>query len=188
MRPRTHRSLTGAAVAALFLAGCATPPATPRSTTPSAADGWPRCTSDQFEVSHPPGWFVHPRDESLNLAACELFGSEEFDTEREGDWGWAGAQIVLSVETGCRGSFERVVAEDELEIGGFPAFRRTLEPGEGDPSLRAYEYLVILSPGEPCERSTWLYGRTESDDPGHFQENSAILDRMIASLDLHVGD
>lgn len=180
-------------VAALLLASCGTPPIPAPSTEATSGSGSEgeaglRCAAIEFTVSYPAGWYVHPADDSLGLGPCELFARDVFETEPETDWGWVGAQIVFRTGVGCRGSFERVVAEDELMIDGYPAYRQTLEPGEGAPTYRAYEYVIDLSSGQPCETSPWFYARTESDDPGSFEQNAATLDWMISSLDLHFDD
>ena len=86
------------------------------------------------------------------------------------------------------GSFERVVWQEEMEILGFPAWRRDVVPAEGVDSRSAYEYFINLTPSEPCETGRWFIGRTESDDPGDFAENKAILDEMMSSLRLADGE
>lgn len=157
--------------------GCTTsvPPA-------SEPRDWPECSGDRFTVSYPPGWFVHPGDETNRVGQCELFAAQEFITQPEPDWGWDGAQIVLGVESGCRGLLERVASEEQVEVGGYPGWRRSLEAGEGGPMPKAYEYFVTLISRGSCESDEWFYARTESDDPGDYAENSQALDQMIQTV------
>lgn len=86
--------------------------------------------------------------------------------------------------TGHSDSFDVAVSQTELVVDGRRAYRHELERGEGGPEPLALEYLVWLKGGIPCETSSWLVARTESDDPGDHAENRQILDRMIQSLDL----
>ncbi len=75
------------------------------------------------------------------------------------------------------------IETDETVVDGLPAFRHVLVPGEGArPGQSAVEYFVDRTPGQACERGRWFYGRTESDDPGDYEENRAILDHMMATL------
>lgn len=181
-------SLNPAAVArtafvALVLAACGGVEQSPSAA--SDAEDWPVCQGDGWSVSYPPDWSVHPPDPARDLAACALFAQEAFQATPEDDWGWSGAQIVLGLEAGCRGSFEVVTSEEESEIEGFPAWRRSLRDGHGDEGpATAYEYFINLSPGAECEAGRWFYGRTEADDPGDFEVNRAVLDEMIATLHL----
>lgn len=131
----------------------------------------PPVTGDQWSVAYPPGWFVHPADSARGVAACTLFGREAFQAEPEGDWGWSGAQVVMGLEAGCRGSFEVVMTHEELEVDGFAASRQLLQDGHGGQAPLAYEYFVDLTPGRACEVGRWFYARTESDDPGDFEAN-----------------
>ena len=157
-------------------------PAPSTAQSSPVAGAWEECVADAWTVSYPSGWLVHPGDGRTAVGGCELFAAEEFAGEPEPDWGWSGAQIVIRTQGGCRGTFERVVSEDATDIDGRPASRRVLQPAEGGAGQEAVEYLINLSDPVPCETSEWLYARTESDDPGDFDENVAILDQMMRSL------
>ena len=160
------------------------------SSTASDSRGWLVCQSNEWSVRYPAGWSVHPAEPTRNVAACALFAEQEFQApEPEEDWGWSGAQVVLGLEAGCRGSFETVVSEEQLDIEGFPAWRRSLRGSQADgDAATAYEYVINLSPGAACEAGQWFYARTEADDPGSFAENRAVLDEMIATLDLSAAE
>jgi hypothetical protein len=170
-------------LALLVLAACGGTISSPPASI--EARDWALCEGAEWSVNYPPGWVAHPADPARDLAACALFARETFETEPEDDWGWSGAQVVLGLEAGCRGSFEVSTSEEELEIEGFSAWRRSLRDGhlDGGPAT-AYEYVIDLSPGEACEVGRWFYGRTEADDPGDIEENRAVLDRMMATLRL----
>lgn len=167
----------------LVLAACGGLEGLPAASTD--AEDWLRCEGDKWSVQYPADWVVHPADPARGLATCALFAREAFETEPEEDRGWSGAQVVLGIEPGCRGSFEVSTSEEQLEIEGFPAWRRSLREGHGDDGpATAYEYVINLSPRAECEEGRWFYGRTEADDPGDFQENRTVLDKMIATLSL----
>ncbi len=161
----------------------------PSQTASNDAVEWLRCDGDEWSVQYPLEWVVHEADEARDLAACALFAREPFQAEPEDDWGWSGAQIVLGLKAGCRGSFEVSTSEEEIEIEGFPSWRRALRDGhlDGGPPT-AYEYFINLSPGEECEVGRWFYARTEGDDPGDFEENRVILDAMMATLSMRKTD
>jgi len=180
-------AVIGSVLVVLVLAACdAVDPSPPASTD---AQDWPRCEGEEWSVDYPPDWVVHPADPAREVAACALFAHEAFQSEPEGDWGWSGAQVVLGLEAGCRGSFEVATAEEELEIEGFPAWRRTVRDGHSDGGpATAYEYVINLSPGVDCQTGRWFYGRAEADDPGDFGQNRATLDRMIGTLTLGPDD
>lgn len=169
------------ALAALVLTACGGVEQSP-SAAINGAD-WPACEGDEWSVSYPSDWFAQAADPGRGLKACALFAQEPFEAEPEDDWGWSGAQVVLGLESGCRASFEIATSEEELEIEGFPAWRRSLRDGHSDDGpATAYEYVINLSPGEECEAGRWFYGRTEADDSGDFELNRAVLDEMMATL------
>lgn len=177
-------------VASAVLVSCASPSptalasATPIPSASNTGSGWLSCAGDSFALAYPAGWFVHPADGALGVEECTLFAATEFEGEPESDWGWTGAQIVLDLESGCRGTFERVVTAQEVVIDGLPATRSELEAGEGPtaPEPFAYEYFINLTRGQPCEEGRWFYARTESDDPGDYDDNKRVLDEMLTSL------
>jgi hypothetical protein len=185
-----RHALAAGALATMVMAGCggsATPSASPSPTAPAsdAVDGdavWPTCEGTRFVVAYPPGWFLHPPTDEV--AECSLFAAQEFRAEREAEWGWAGAQIVLGTGSGCRGSFEVAMRSEEVVVDGRTAWRAELRTGEGPnaPEPFAYEYNLSLGPALPCETSEWFTARTESDDPGNFAANRLILDQMMASV------
>lgn len=190
MQGAIGRGLTAFGLCLWLVTACSAPSPTPAaseavpSTTPSTDEAATSCVGPGYSISHPPGWFVQPADDDRGAPACSLFAAQPFAGQPEPDWGWTGAQVVLGMKIGCRGSFELVASEEEFAIQGFPAWRRQLEAGEGPdaPAPFAYEYFVNLSPGEPCEAGRWFYARTESDDPGNFEENQRVLDKMMASI------
>jgi hypothetical protein len=144
-----------------------------------------QCVGDVFSIGFPEGWWVHPADAKLGIEPCSFFAVEPFGAEREeDDFGLSGAQVSIWTGSGCRGSFDVAIAERQLAIDGRRAFRHELERGEGGPQPLALQYLVRLAGGVPCETSSWLVARTESDDPGDHAENRRILDLMLQSLDL----
>lgn len=135
--------LSAIAIGLGLLASCGGPTPAP-SASVSASGEWPSCTGPGFSISYPRGWFVHPRDDDLGAAECSLFAQRPFDGQREEDWGWTGAQVVLMMGASCRGSFEQVASENRLQIEGFPAWVRQLLAGEGPNGRQpsAYEYFV----------------------------------------------
>lgn len=143
------------------------------------------CIGDAFSIGYPEEWWVHPADRALGIDACSFFAAAAFVAEREDDdFGMSGAQVSIWTGAGCRGSFDRAIAEAELLVDGRRAYRHELERGEGGPEPRALQYFVQVMGGIPCETSSWLVARTESDDPGDYTTNRRILDLMIQTLDL----
>jgi hypothetical protein len=126
----------------------------------------------------------------LNLTECRLFAKQPFSAEQDENGGWTGAQVALTMGTGCLGSFEVAVSERELVIQGFPAWVRELAFGEGPNAgeVSGYAYFINLRPGVACENGSWFIARTESDAPGDYVANKRTLDEMIQSLDLSGGE
>lgn len=143
------------------------------------------CVADGYSIGYPEGWWVHPADAELGIDPCSFFAAEPFLAEREeDDFGLSGAQVSIWAGSGCRGSFDRAISQTELVVDGRRAYRTELERGEGGPEPLALEYLVWVRGGIPCETSSWLAARTESDDPGDHAANRRVLDLMIQSLDV----
>ncbi len=173
-------------IPAALLIGCVSGP--PEPTTPAAsqtADVWPICrSSDGFSVAYPPTWFVHSPNADRQIADCMLFGAAPFDATDDETRAWTGAQVVVTVHTACRGSFDEVVTEEELAVGGFPAWARELAPALGPSAgqVSAYEYFINLTPGRRCESGRSIVVRTEVGAPGDFIENKDIVDLMVSSM------
>jgi hypothetical protein len=132
----------------------------------------------------PDGWFAHSGEAEVGVGPCELFAADPFELTRNDNGRWEGVQVSLFTFVGCLGSFETVVEEEAVELDGVAGWRRTMESAEGGGQigLRAYEYVVAAGPID-CEERRWFIARTESDDPGSFEENSAILDEMMESVE-----
>ena len=135
------------------------------------------CRGDGYVVTAPSGWWIHPPDASRSIGPCSLFAQEAFLAGPAGE----GAQIRLWAGEGCRGSFDRVVAQHPIEIDGFTAVRAEVVDGHGG-MHPATVYDVTLSATLPCETSRWLSARTEADDPGSYEENQRLLDEVMQSL------
>ena len=90
-----------------------------------------------------------------------LFAAEPFPANQDDTGRWPEAQVVVTFIAGCRGSFDQVITERELEVDGFPAFAREVAPGEGPTAgqLSAYAYFINLSPGRPCDQAACTYYR-----------------------------
>jgi len=113
-----------------------------------------------------------------------LFAAEPFAGRRDDEGRWPDAQVVVMAITGCRGSFDRVSSEREVNIQGFPAWARELSVGEGPTAgeVYAYEYFINLTPNRPCELGRSLVVRTERAAPGEHNENKNVLDGMVSTL------
>lgn len=168
------------------MSGCLFGPPEPTTSTASqAANVWPICrSSDGFSVAYPPTWFVHSPNADRQIADCMLFGAAPFDATDDEIGAWTGAQIVVTVHTACRGSFDEVVTEEELVVGGFPAWARELAPALGPSAghVSAYEYFINLTPGRRCESGRSVVVRTDVSAPGDFVENKDIVDLMVSSM------
>lgn len=113
-----------------------------------------------------------------------LFARDPFTATQDELGRWPGSQVTVVFITGCRGTFEQVVTERRLEVGGFPAFAHELAFGEGPQAGQpsAYEYFVNLTPGRPCEEGVALVVRIEVDSPGSFEINRRVVDRMASTV------
>lgn len=171
----------------VWLIACSAPSvsetAAPSGSVPP--DQWAGCANPEgFAIRYPLGWFVHPPDPGRRVATCMLFAAEPFIANQDEMGRWPGAQVIVTFVSGCRGSFEEVLTERELEVAGFPAFVHDLAVGEGpsagEPS--AYEYFINLSPGRPCDVGESLVVRTEHGAPGSFERNKEVVDQMVTTI------
>lgn len=94
--------------------------------------------------------------------------------------------IVIEYHTGDVGTFEEVLSQESLTVGGQPASR--LEEARGSTECGAtpddwcqYSYLIQLGPTE--EEGPNLLARTNTDMGGEYELNKAVLDRIMATLE-----
>ena len=142
------------------------------------------CVADQYSIAYPPGWVAHPRDVDLGIPECTFFGEDPLRPAIDEEGRWVGIRVVVWLGRHCRGSFDRAVTEEQIEVQGFPAWKREVADGHAPAAAppSAYEYFVDLTPGAQCEVARWLQVRTESIAPGGLEGNNPIVDRMVASL------
>jgi hypothetical protein len=148
--------------------------ADPRSCT-SSGGGW--------AIQFPVAWYTDEtgdQDASEPDAACTLFGP---DPIVEG----VNAAISSARIEGDYGSFEQPVARQHEIVAGRPAVRVEYRgaAGEGGTQPQTWRQLVwLIQIGGTEESGPNLVFTTSTDDPGDYELNKAILDRMIASLEL----
>jgi hypothetical protein len=174
-----------AALATLaVVAACGSPGA--MGTTAEPEPERPACVGNGYTVRYPPGWFVLPGNDALDIGPCELFAREPFAVvlEDEGGWSEDAVRVRLKRVDGCVGFTERVASREDVEVDGFAAFRDMLESGGEPPAHRAYGYIVPLVQAVDCSDASWFLARTESSNPGSFEQNGAVLDEMMSTIDI----
>jgi hypothetical protein len=158
---------------------------------PLAQDG-PDCrhTSGAYSVTLPAGWWTnvaYDHEELGEIGACESFAPAEFDptTASREQPRPDGIAIALDYLDGsCVGFINPILEERETTVDGHPA--RVLELAQGkeeDNPPGHYQYIVDLAPDLECEAGgRYIVGTTGTDMVGDYEENKAILDRMMETM------
>jgi hypothetical protein len=95
--------------------------------------------------------------------------------------------IVIEYHTGDVGTFEDVLHQESVTVGGQPAsrleeVRGSSECGDTPDDWCQYSYLVQLGP--TAEEGPNLLARTSTEMGGDYELNKAVLDRIMATLEL----
>lgn len=95
--------------------------------------------------------------------------------------------IVIEYHGGSVGTLEEIVRQDSVTVGGQPASRVEVRgaSGEGGTMPRDwYEYRYEIQLGPTEEAGPNLLARTNTDMGGDYELNKAVLDRLMATLEL----
>lgn len=131
---------------------------------------------DGYQVDFPAEWNANA--EFGAVAPCSWFAPTEYETGAPGEVPDEVA-IEIFVVDGDRGYQGDIEERSEGMIGATqPAFRVEVR-ADGETS---YEYVVQL--GRTLEEGPNLVARTSTEMGGDFELNSAILDRMMATMEL----
>lgn len=149
-------------------------------------------SSGAYRVILPEGWWTNPEFEDPELgpvAACRFFAPTDFDVttgDRERPHP-AGTAIWLDhLDSSCVGYINPILTSRATTVAGYPATVSELAFGkeETNPPF-TYEYLVSLTPDIDCESGgRYLLAFTRRDVPGEYEQNKAVLDQMMQTIEV----
>jgi hypothetical protein len=147
-----------------------------------------------YQVVLPEGWWTNPEfedDELGVVAACRFFGRAEFDVatgNRERPVPDGTAIWIDYLENSCIGYINPILSSRETTVDGFAATVSELAFGKEETNPpHAYEYVVKLTPDVECESGAdYIYAVTTRDLAGDYEENKALLDRMMETIEVSV--
>lgn len=181
--PRSHSAGT---------ASSAVPPkSVPESANP-VAQQMSECehTSGAYRVSLPEGWWVNPefRDDELgHVAACRFFAPQDYDltsADRETPVPEGVALWMDFLDGGCVGYINPILESRDVTVDGYATRVEELAKGKQDTNPAfTYQYVVTLIPEADCENDgEYIYALTNRDLSGDYEENKAVLDQMMESI------
>lgn len=162
-----------------------TPARTRPAPMPEAQDPTPAlaasCTGPEgrYEIRYPEGWHT-------NADGCELFDAEPLDLE-----GAIGGRGLAAISVGIEpapfdalvdpGDSARLSSSEERTVAGRPAVRQLrVSTGTGAAPEGTRTYVYFLDLGDQT-----LVGSTRDTGEPDFEERRRLLDRMMASLEIH---
>ena len=143
-------------------------------------------TDLDWAVAFPEGWFTNSESTVLR-SACTLFGSEPFEAPDDRDIPETVA-IVADVPPG--GDFVldgASVTTEEYTVDGAAAVRYEIDAGDGGFVSRPTVVWIIAIAGnlpDVGNDQPYLALQISSDDPDELAAGTAVLDRMVATLDI----
>lgn len=138
------------------------------------------CTNARgFTISYPATWYTN--DEIGNVAACSWFGPEPIEAVDPADLP-AQVAIVVHVFEGGVGQIPEYPRTDggEVVLDGV-SFGRFEDTIPSQPPEFAYQYSAWL---DANYLGTKLTGSTSTFAAGDYAVNRAVLDRVMATLEL----
>jgi hypothetical protein len=96
--------------------------------------------------------------------------------------------ITLELDAGTAAYLDEFIINEETTVAGLRAFRVEVKGGDGDGSghpaeWREYQYEVELLPRND-QGGPSLIATTANDMGGEYELNKAVLDRIMATLEL----
>ena len=136
---------------------------------------------DGYEVDFPAEWNANA--EAGGVAQCSWFAPTEYETGAPDTVPDEVAIVIFRVA----GERDYGPAEEIDRAEGFvgvtqPAYRVMLDYDEDSGNQRVYEYVIQLGP--TLEEGPNLVAGTSSEMGGDFELNQAVLDRVMASMEL----
>jgi hypothetical protein len=138
---------------------------------------------DGYEVTFPDDWWTNT--EIGRNPPCVWFSPTYYTVP---DPTVVPAEIAITIEymTGDHGSFEELLSNDAVVVGGQPAVRTEWagalgEGGQKPAEWRMYVYQIQLGPSP--EEGPNLVVITTTEMGGDYELSQAILDRMMATIE-----
>ncbi|MGZ8481353.1 MAG: hypothetical protein ACXWWO_02730 [Candidatus Limnocylindria bacterium] len=149
-------------------------------------------TTGAYRAAVPEGWWVNPEFDDAELgsvSACRFFGPDDFEimsADRYTPFPQGTAIWMEFLDEGCVGYVNPILDSRETTVDGYPARISRLAQGklETNPE-HTYEYVVTVTADAQCEGDgEYILAFTRRDLAGDYEENKAILDRMMESLQI----
>lgn len=141
--------------------------------------------ADGYRVEFPDAWYTNTA--IGDFEPCQWFSPTSYEVADPSEVPLAIA-ITIDLVDGDVGTINEIVAREDGIVGGTQTAVRWEERGAGaegsefPPSWRSYVYVVHLGPTP--EAGPNLLIRTATDMGGDFELNRAVMDRMIATMEL----
>jgi hypothetical protein len=141
--------------------------------------------ADYYRVQFPDAWYTNTA--IGDVEPCQWFSPSFYEV---GDASEVPAEIAIEITLvdGAVGSVNQVIARADGMVGVTQPATRWEEQGSGTeggayPSTyRAYVYVVQLGP--TTERGPNLLIQTSTDMGGDYELNKAVMDRIVATMEL----
>jgi hypothetical protein len=134
---------------------------------------------DGYEVDFPAEWNANA--EFGSSAQCSWFAPTEYETDGSGTVPDEVAIVIFQWNEPREYGADEWEAREEGFVGVTqPAYRLTYADADGDEML--YEYVIQLGPTP--EEGPFLVAMTSTAADRDFELNMAVLDRMMASMEL----
>ena len=146
--------------------------------------------SGVYRVTLPEEWWTNPEFEDPVLgptSPCQYFGPEPFAAERDRqDHAPVGTAISIDyVEGSCIGFVDTVVDSRETTVDGLATeVYETAWESTAPPHL--YWYVVYVTESGPDCDASFISAATRREFAGDYDENKAVLDELMRSLDVNV--
>ena len=139
-----------------------------------------------WTVAFPEGWSTNGENTDLR-SACTLFGPEPFEAP---DDQAIPETVAIATDVPPGGDFApdgASVTTEEYTVDGAAAVRYEIDPGDGGfVSRSTVVWMIAIAGNLPGvgNDQPYLAFQTSSDDPDELAARTAVLDRMVATLDI----
>lgn len=150
-------------------------------------------SSGAYRVAFPDAWWYnleYEHDQLGEIAECRFFAPEAFDidtADRQQPVPHGVAITIDYLEGGCFGYFSEILEQREITVDGHQGRVEELTRGPADSDEpHYYHYLIDLRPDVPCEspESAYITAGTSRERAGDYEDNKALLDRMMQTMDI----